>query len=237
MQWRPAGWSVGLPLLIFPCTIKSRSSLLAPAHPDGHGKRAVKWLRCGVVVHCTTTDEGLSVMIVSPVTSAEPTEMSFGMWTQVDVRNHGGAQWHNTANTIKLLLCGSDANLCEITLTNCYCYHYKEQEAQLPQRDRAMPRTHFTRDRRTDRRKDGQKTVARTRYAVCITHKKRAETEEINGKDSWPTVIYCRRSPILVPMGPPNAGVLYNGRSQQTIRIQKRYFDRVHKQSHIIRTI
>jgi len=34
-----------------------------------------------------------------------------------------------------------------------------------------------------------------------------------------------------------NAGVLYNGRSQQTIRIQKRYFDRVHKPSHIIRTI
>ena len=28
-------------LLIFPCTIKSRSSLLAPAHPGGPGKRAV----------------------------------------------------------------------------------------------------------------------------------------------------------------------------------------------------
>jgi len=40
----PAGWSVCLPLLIFPCTIKSRSSLLAPAHPGGPGKRAVKWL-------------------------------------------------------------------------------------------------------------------------------------------------------------------------------------------------
>jgi len=26
---------------------KSRSSLLAPAHPDGPGKRAVKWLWCG----------------------------------------------------------------------------------------------------------------------------------------------------------------------------------------------
>jgi len=31
MEWRPAGWSVCLPLLIFPCTIQSRSSLLAPA--------------------------------------------------------------------------------------------------------------------------------------------------------------------------------------------------------------
>ena len=47
MEWRPAGWSVCRPLLIFPCTIKSRSSLLAPAHPGGPGKRAVKWLWCG----------------------------------------------------------------------------------------------------------------------------------------------------------------------------------------------
>jgi len=27
-----------------PCTIKRRSSLLAPAQPGGPGKRAVKWL-------------------------------------------------------------------------------------------------------------------------------------------------------------------------------------------------
>jgi len=46
MEWCPAGWSVCLPLLIFPCTMKSRSSLLAPAHPDGPGKRAVKRLWC-----------------------------------------------------------------------------------------------------------------------------------------------------------------------------------------------
>jgi len=46
MEWRPAGWSVCLPLLIFLCTIKSRCSVLAPAHPGGPGKRAVKrlWL-------------------------------------------------------------------------------------------------------------------------------------------------------------------------------------------------
>jgi len=44
MQWRPAGWSVCLLLLIFPCIIKSRISLLAPAHSDGLAKRAVKWL-------------------------------------------------------------------------------------------------------------------------------------------------------------------------------------------------
>jgi len=41
MEWRPAGWLVCLLLLIFPCTIKSRSSLLPPAHLGGPGKRAV----------------------------------------------------------------------------------------------------------------------------------------------------------------------------------------------------
>jgi len=35
---------VCLPLLVFPCNIKSRSSLLAAAHPGSAGKRAVKWL-------------------------------------------------------------------------------------------------------------------------------------------------------------------------------------------------
>ena len=47
MEWCLAGWSMCLPLLIFPCTIKSRSFLLAPAHPGGPGKRAVEWLWCG----------------------------------------------------------------------------------------------------------------------------------------------------------------------------------------------
>jgi len=41
MEWLPAGLSVCQPLLIFPCTIKPRSSLLAPAHPGGPRKRAV----------------------------------------------------------------------------------------------------------------------------------------------------------------------------------------------------
>ena len=44
MEWRPPGRSVCLPLLAFPSTIKSRSSLLAPAHLGRPGKRAVKWL-------------------------------------------------------------------------------------------------------------------------------------------------------------------------------------------------
>jgi len=51
MEWRPAGWSVCLPLLISPCTIKSRSSLLALAHPDVPGKKTtVNWRKTVVVV-------------------------------------------------------------------------------------------------------------------------------------------------------------------------------------------
>jgi len=41
MEWRPTGWSLCLPLLIFPCTINSRSSLLAPAHSDGPEKNVM----------------------------------------------------------------------------------------------------------------------------------------------------------------------------------------------------
>jgi len=44
LEWRQAGLSVYLSLLIFPCTIKSRSSLLALAHLGCPRKRAVKWL-------------------------------------------------------------------------------------------------------------------------------------------------------------------------------------------------
>jgi len=42
-----------LPLLVFPCTRKSRGFLLAAAHPGGPGKRAVKWWLC-VCVLCGT---------------------------------------------------------------------------------------------------------------------------------------------------------------------------------------
>ena len=49
MEWHPAGWSVCLPLLIFPCTIKSRSSLLALAHLGGP-KRGCKMVIVVVVL-------------------------------------------------------------------------------------------------------------------------------------------------------------------------------------------
>jgi len=43
-------------LLIFPCTIESRSSLLAPAHLGVVPERAVKWLWCGMVVIKSDSD-------------------------------------------------------------------------------------------------------------------------------------------------------------------------------------
>ena len=52
MEWHPAGWSVCLPLLIFPCTIKPRSSLLALPHPGGPGKNGHKTLLCVCVCVC-----------------------------------------------------------------------------------------------------------------------------------------------------------------------------------------
>jgi len=44
MEWCPARCSLCLPLLISPCTTKSRSSLLPPTHPGSPGKRAIKLL-------------------------------------------------------------------------------------------------------------------------------------------------------------------------------------------------
>jgi len=51
MEWRAAGWLVCLPLLMFPCTIKFRSSLLAPAHLGSPRNRAVKRLCCVCTRH------------------------------------------------------------------------------------------------------------------------------------------------------------------------------------------
>jgi len=56
MEWRSAAWLVCLPLLIFPCTVESRSSLLAPAHSGGPGKRAVKRLCVCVTYHRDNTN-------------------------------------------------------------------------------------------------------------------------------------------------------------------------------------
>jgi len=68
MEWHPAGWLACLPLLIFPCTIKSRSSVLAPAHPGGPSKRAIKCLcvcACAVPVLCAFVVLGLDSLVLS----------------------------------------------------------------------------------------------------------------------------------------------------------------------------
>jgi len=52
---------VCLPGLISPCTIKSRGSLLAPAHPDGPGKRAVTRLCvCALILFVGSQEEHLA---------------------------------------------------------------------------------------------------------------------------------------------------------------------------------
>jgi len=89
MEWRPAGWSVCLPLLIFPCTIKSKSSLLAPAHPCGPGKRAVKplwWcVLCLKKGYHPTTDNNFNNSCRFPVIFGQPFVKRFAVcyWTVV----------------------------------------------------------------------------------------------------------------------------------------------------------
>jgi len=61
MEWRPAGWSVCH--LIFTCTINSRSSLLAPAHTGGPGKRAVKRLLCCCFYLLTCSDKHNKILL------------------------------------------------------------------------------------------------------------------------------------------------------------------------------
>jgi len=57
MERHSARWSVCLPLLIFPCTIKSTGSLLAPAHPGGPRKAAIKRLWWWLAAHGTNVGQ------------------------------------------------------------------------------------------------------------------------------------------------------------------------------------
>ena len=56
---------------------------------------------------------------------AEPIGMPFGVWSRLGCRNHNfsrvveGHIGTYLANTIKLSVCGSNAALCQITLTTC----------------------------------------------------------------------------------------------------------------------
>ena len=77
MEWHTAGWSVYLPLSIFPCTIKSRSSLLAPAHPGGPGKRAIIRL-CVCWNICSDDNDKLSDKSADSADEAEHPKYTVG---------------------------------------------------------------------------------------------------------------------------------------------------------------
>jgi len=102
MGWHPAGWSVCLPLLIFPCTIKSRSSLLAPAHQGGPGKRAVKRLWWVVMLQKGTFGDVAQVFYrldILPVTNqqCQSTEESL---VQAEV-NHSA--WPGSSSSTRIM--------------------------------------------------------------------------------------------------------------------------------------
>ena len=87
-ECRPSGWSMCLPLLIFPCTIKSRSSLLAPAHPGSPGKMAVKRLWCVVVLnscesagHLTGKSSTKTLLLRTLVIQREQSLCCLCVWT------------------------------------------------------------------------------------------------------------------------------------------------------------
>ena len=59
---------------------------------------------------------------VSCTEMAVPVKMQFGTLSRVGPGNHvldGGAQWRHLANMTEPSVCGSDAALCQITLTTC----------------------------------------------------------------------------------------------------------------------
>jgi len=101
MEWRPAGWSVCLPLLIFPRTIKSRSSLLAPAHPGGPGKRAVKQLCVWVCVQVDNhTSISLLIFLQAGCSSWCPTNSVKAVKALASIPRHNFPS-HTTKNTEK----------------------------------------------------------------------------------------------------------------------------------------
>jgi len=62
-----------------------------------------------------------SVTVVSPVQTAEPIEMPFGIWTgwAQEACIRWSAHRRHLANTTEPSMCGADAVCCQITLTTC----------------------------------------------------------------------------------------------------------------------
>jgi len=94
---------MSLPLLKFPCTIKSRSSLLTLAHPDGLGKRAVN--SCGGVhvcyhvnncdYHCCTTADISAKIILGSQTTSETKFKLLGMVTNYRKKQENRPENHS----------------------------------------------------------------------------------------------------------------------------------------------
>jgi len=123
MEWHPAGWSVCLPLLIFPCTIKSRSSLLAPAHPGGTGKRVVKllWLSDRTNCYVIRKEFTESLYIKEYRTPLSPRWPLIGLLRDF-TREHGSSQAWKWSTT--------DVDCCfliRVTLQNSVTLTLKQQ--------------------------------------------------------------------------------------------------------------
>ena len=123
MESRPAGWSVCLPLLIFPCTIKSRSSLLAPAHPGGPGKRAIKQLWCGG--HSPKFSKSVKVLPACTKRLGNIFMTSFRNADSVSVVSSSSGYGQSQATKKKkkknlfVKFCNNDSNNKKDTLTDC----------------------------------------------------------------------------------------------------------------------
>jgi len=71
-----------------------------------------------------------SVTVVSPAKTAEPIDMSFGLWTWVGpktIRNRRGAHWRHRAKKINRPRAAAMRPFCQITLNTCYHNHHHSQ--------------------------------------------------------------------------------------------------------------
>jgi len=72
---------------------------------------------------------------MSRAKTAELTKMPFDMLSWVRPRKHvldGGVDWRLLVNMIELSVCGSDASLCEFTLTICSFYKFISRHSLQP---------------------------------------------------------------------------------------------------------
>jgi len=64
------------------------ASVFRPHRSTAYVDTAYCYIQCSVVCLSVCRSVGLSVTVVSPSKTAEPIEIPFGLWTQVNPRNH-----------------------------------------------------------------------------------------------------------------------------------------------------